>query len=318
MTVNKLKAFICHSSADKEMAEHLAKDLMSKGVDTWFDKWEIMPGDSLRRKIEQGISESSHFIVLLTQNSLRSEWVQTELDAAMVRKIENECKLISILYRIQTEEVPLTLKGSRYIRIDTIDDYEQGLNQLIDACYGFSRKPSLGQPLQQAVMNGLYLSTNAQRIALLLNERSEFGMIYDPILPLDEIIDAVSLEKDLTEEALDELKEEGFIVINREIGGDSPRVYPCNMLFWKTDPILRGWNPVDDARVLASMLVNDKQGMSYLSEMDKWGQRRINPAATYLVEHDLVEASKTVPVPHPYAYGRLIATTKTRRFLRNE
>ena len=111
MTANIPKAFISYSSADKETAEHLAKDLISQGVDAWFDKWEIMPGNSLRRKIEQGISEASHFIVLLTENSLKSEWVQTELDAAMVRKIENECRLLPVLYGIPFEDVPLTLRG---------------------------------------------------------------------------------------------------------------------------------------------------------------------------------------------------------------
>lgn len=50
MTVNTPKAFISHSSVDKEIAEQLATDLLSKGIDAWFDKWEIIPGDSLRLK----------------------------------------------------------------------------------------------------------------------------------------------------------------------------------------------------------------------------------------------------------------------------
>ncbi|OGW02161.1 MAG: hypothetical protein A2Z59_03675 [Nitrospinae bacterium RIFCSPLOWO2_02_39_17] len=315
MTANIPKAFISYSSADKETAEHLAKDLISQGVDAWFDKWEIMPGNSLRRKIEQGISEASHFIVLLTENSLKSEWVQTELDAAMVRKIENECRLLPVLYGIPFEDVPLTLRGLLCVNLY---DYREGLDQLVDACYGRSRKPPLGQSEQKIIMKTLPLSSNAQLIARLLNSNSEVGMSYDPILSLDEITKALSLTEDLAEEAIDELKDEGFVGVILTINAPL-RVFPHNRLFWETDSVCKRWTPSDDARILSSILVNGDQDGANLSEMDKklnWGPRRINPAATYLVEHDMVQASKAIGT-HPYAYAWLRATSKTRRFLRN-
>jgi len=235
VTVSIPKAFISHSSGDKEMAERLARDLISHGIDVWFDKWEIMPGDSLRRKIEQGISEASHFIVLLTSNSLSSEWVQTELDAAMVRKIENECRLLPVLYNVPFEEIPLTLRGLFSVNLD---DYREGLDQLIDACYGRSRKPPLGQSKRQIIMETLPLFSNAQLIAVLLNSKSEVGISHDPILSLDEITKTLSLQEDLAEEALDELKDEGFVGVILTINAP-PRVFPHNRLFWEIDPILK-------------------------------------------------------------------------------
>ena len=316
MTVDIPKAFISHSSVDKEVAERLANDLSSQGVDAWFDKWEIMPGDSLRRKIEQGISEASHLIVLLTPNSLKSEWVQTELDAAMVRKIANECRLLPVLYDIPYEVIPLTLRGLLCIRLD---DYREGLQQLVDACYGRSRKPPLGQPEPQNIMQALPLSLNAQLIATLLNSKSEAGMSHDPILSLDEIIQSLSLPKDLAEEALDELKDVGFIGVIIAINAP-PRAFPHNQLFWETDPVLKGWNPLEDARHLSSLLVNSKQDGANMPSLDTqlgWGPRRINPATTYLVDHELVMASKATGT-HPYACAWIMPTTKTRRFLRNE
>lgn len=309
------KAFISHSSADKEIAECLARDLRSQGIDAWFDKWEIMPGDSIRRKIEQGISEASHFIVLLTQNSLNSEWVQTELDAATVRKIENECRLLPVLQGVSFEDIPLTLRGLLCVKLD---DYKEGLGQLVDACYGRSRKPPLGRSEQKIIMETLPLSSNAQLIATFLNSKSEVGMSHDPILSLDEITKALSMQEDLAEEAIDELKDEGFVGVILTINAP-PRVFPHNRLFWETDPILRQWNPADDAKTLASMLVISYQDGAQISELDKqlgWGPRRINPATTFLVEHDIVMASKVIGT-HPYAYAWIRPTTKTRRFLRN-
>jgi len=40
--------FLSHSSADKALATKLAIDLRNNGIDVWFDKWEIAPGDSFR------------------------------------------------------------------------------------------------------------------------------------------------------------------------------------------------------------------------------------------------------------------------------
>ncbi len=168
-------------------------------------------------------------------------------------------------------------------------------------------------------MNGLSLSANAHRIALLLNEQSEVGMTHDPILPLDKIIESLQLTKDLAEEALDELKDEGFVGVILTINA-SPRVFPHNLLFWETDPILRGWKPAEDARRLSSLLINSKQDGANIPTLDNqlgWGPRRINPSVTYLVDHELVMASKAIGT-HPYACAWIKATTKTRRFLRND
>jgi hypothetical protein len=316
VTLKSPKAFISHSLADKEIAEQLATDLLRKGIDAWFDKWEIMPGDSLRRKIEQGISEASHFIVLLTPNSLRSEWVQTELDAALVRKIENECKMLPVLYGISHQEVPLILRGLLCVKLD---NYSGGLDEVVDACYGHSRKPPIGQPEPQIIMQTLPLSSNAQLIAALLSSKSETGMSHDPILDLDEITKVLSLKEDLAEEALDELKDEGFAGIILTINAP-PRVFPHNQLFWKTDTILKGWNPLEDARNLSSLLVSSKEDGANIPALDDqlgWGPRRINPATTYLVDHDLVMASEARGT-HPYACAWIKPTIKTRRFLRSE
>lgn len=144
-------------------------------------------------------------------------------------------------------------------------------------------------------------------------------MSHDPILSLDEIMAVLPLAKDLAEEALDELKDEGFVEVISTINAP-PRVFPNNLLFWETDPILRQWNPADDAKTLSSMLVNSNQDGTQISELDRqlgWGPRRINPATTFLLEHDIVMASKAIGT-HPYACAWMRPTTKTRRFLRND
>lgn len=117
-------AFLSHSSLDKELVSRLANDLTAAGIAPWYAEWEIKPGDSLRRKVDEGIETASHFLVILTANGLRSEWVQTELDAAMIRRIEGKCRLIPVLHEIGDNEVPTTLRGRRWVMLN---HYEKGL-----------------------------------------------------------------------------------------------------------------------------------------------------------------------------------------------
>lgn len=55
--------FLSHSSKDKQVVRELAERLKADGVRVWFDEWEILPGDSIFAKIEEGL-ENSRVLVL--------------------------------------------------------------------------------------------------------------------------------------------------------------------------------------------------------------------------------------------------------------
>ena len=162
------KAFVCHSSANKDIAERFASDLRSRGVDAWFDKWEIAPGDSLRRKIEEGILEAGFFTALITSESLKSEWVQTELDAATIRKIQGTCKIIPVLLGMRTGELPLLLQDLKNVKLD---DYDTGLKEIVDVCHGRSIRPPIGEATHSVETGGKSVSED---IALLVTKADEF------------------------------------------------------------------------------------------------------------------------------------------------
>ena len=74
--------FISHSSEDKEfVALPLTKILKESGLNVWLDKHELFIGDSLRRKIEEGLLNSRFGVVILSENFFKKEWPQKELDA---------------------------------------------------------------------------------------------------------------------------------------------------------------------------------------------------------------------------------------------
>lgn len=64
--------FICHASEDKDLvARPLAELLRGHGVAVWYDEFSLTVGDSLRRKIDRGLSDSRFGVVLLSPDFFR-------------------------------------------------------------------------------------------------------------------------------------------------------------------------------------------------------------------------------------------------------
>jgi len=81
-----MKVFISHSSQDDELAGRIASYLEKAGLDVWYDKREIMPGDNWADKIAQGLRESDAMVVLLSEGALSSEFVRRNIDFALSQK----------------------------------------------------------------------------------------------------------------------------------------------------------------------------------------------------------------------------------------
>ena len=59
--------FISHASEDKDdVVRPLANALKKEGLSVWYDEFELKIGDSLRRKIVQGLSNSRFGIVVIS------------------------------------------------------------------------------------------------------------------------------------------------------------------------------------------------------------------------------------------------------------
>jgi predicted nucleotide-binding protein len=73
--------FISYSSKDRDFAERLAADLRASGVGVWFDQWEIKVGDSITQKINDGIHDNDYLAVVLSPDSVASDWVRKSFPA---------------------------------------------------------------------------------------------------------------------------------------------------------------------------------------------------------------------------------------------
>ncbi len=75
------KLFISHASEDKEdFVEPLAHALCDAGFEVWYDKFVLTMGDSLLRKISEGLNQADFGIVVLSKHFFTKKWPQAELD----------------------------------------------------------------------------------------------------------------------------------------------------------------------------------------------------------------------------------------------
>jgi len=80
--------FISHASEDKRtVAEPLAR-LLAKHIRVWIDAGEIRPGDSLRERIDDGLSKSRFGVVVLSKSffSKKKTWTARELNGLLTRE----------------------------------------------------------------------------------------------------------------------------------------------------------------------------------------------------------------------------------------
>ncbi|MDZ4346837.1 MAG: toll/interleukin-1 receptor domain-containing protein, partial [Candidatus Binatia bacterium] len=80
--------FISFSTKDQEFADRLYADLQSKGVRCWFAPHDIQGGKKIHEQIDAAIRIYDKLLLILSDTSMASEWVKTEI--AHARQKEKE------------------------------------------------------------------------------------------------------------------------------------------------------------------------------------------------------------------------------------
>ena len=98
--------FVSHASEDKDgFVRGLAKSLRAKGAKVWYDEFTLKVGDSLREKIESGLSKSRFGIVVLSRHFFAKDWPQRELDGLWSLELGGVKRILPIWHEISKDEV---------------------------------------------------------------------------------------------------------------------------------------------------------------------------------------------------------------------
>lgn len=95
----KWDVFICHASEDKnEVVLPLAASFREAGITYWLDEGEILWGDSVINKINDGLGRSRYVVVVLSDASVNKNWPLLELNAMMsIEAEEGNVKILPLL-----------------------------------------------------------------------------------------------------------------------------------------------------------------------------------------------------------------------------
>jgi hypothetical protein len=89
--------FISYSSADQAFAERLHAGLQAKAVRCWFAPEDLKIGDKFRSRIDESIRFHDKLLLVLSRDSIPSQWVEKEVETAFEReRRENRVVLFPI------------------------------------------------------------------------------------------------------------------------------------------------------------------------------------------------------------------------------
>jgi hypothetical protein len=78
--------FLSYSSKDTPFAEKLYRSLQDAGVRVFWDRFDVLPGESLRDQVIEAIHQHDRLIVVLSDNGMASDWVRQEIELAWHHK----------------------------------------------------------------------------------------------------------------------------------------------------------------------------------------------------------------------------------------
>ena len=121
--------FISYSHKNKEFVDKLAKQLVFYNIHVWVDRWELNIGDSIIDKVQEAVQGATALLVILSKDSVESDWCKKELSAGLLRELEEKRVVVMpVLY--EDCNIPLFARGKLYA--DFRNDFDAGLRTILE------------------------------------------------------------------------------------------------------------------------------------------------------------------------------------------
>ena len=113
------KVFISATHKDMDLARDLAHRLEEAGVKVFSVEQTVVPGEQIVTKVNRGLRQADEVIVILTDSSINSPGVISEMGAAFgLHK-----RVTPVVVGIEPEDLPSLVKQMQYIRYADLYDY---------------------------------------------------------------------------------------------------------------------------------------------------------------------------------------------------
>ena len=138
-SINKPRVFLSYSHKDKEFVGYLTTKLEKSGIGVWLDEKELRVGESLTQKLREAIDSVDFLVAVLSRASMRSGWVQKEIEIALTEEIQTRrVKVLPLLLEsVQLKNslasrLPGFLEGKVYLDFRVRERWSRETQKLID------------------------------------------------------------------------------------------------------------------------------------------------------------------------------------------
>jgi TIR domain len=134
-----MRVFLSYASEDRDVARELASHLTKAGLDTWDPAEALFPGDNWALRIGEALKKANAMVVLISPDSVKSEWVQHEVQYALGAS-RYKGRLIPAIVR-PTKDIPWILK--KFPTVPVGKDLLQAAREIADYIkHGFRLAPA--------------------------------------------------------------------------------------------------------------------------------------------------------------------------------
>jgi len=132
--------FISYSSNNADFAERLYSDLMQKNIRCFYAPEDMKTGDKLRDRIEESIKIYDKLLLVLSEDSINSQWVEAEVEAALEKEKKQNS---TVLFPIKIDDsimdidkgwaslIRRTIHIGDFTKWKTHDDYQEAFERLL-------------------------------------------------------------------------------------------------------------------------------------------------------------------------------------------
>jgi hypothetical protein len=86
--------FMSYSSGDDIFVQRLYHDLLERGVQCWLAAEDMKTGTKVRPSLDEAISTHDKLLLVLSQKSVQSQWVEQEVETALSRERREDCLIL--------------------------------------------------------------------------------------------------------------------------------------------------------------------------------------------------------------------------------
>ncbi len=126
--------FLCHASETAKEVQAIADALADRGISYWLDKERIKFGDSVTKKIEEGLLGSHYLLPCISKDLTARGWTRAEIGSALVPELRGDSSRITIpllLAEAEPDDIPPLLRDKRWVSSTNKVEFDEFVSFLL-------------------------------------------------------------------------------------------------------------------------------------------------------------------------------------------